>query len=86
MPNKTGSLKQQVLDPVSGLYDWSTKFIEINDENGCITIRNSLNDTKATNLSLLTAKYAKEWSVSSTIAGSLFIFIYAPNTLIPTLT
>ena len=62
MPSKTGSLKQQVLDPVSGLYDWSTKFIEINDENGYIVIRNSLNDTKYTNLSLFTAKYAKEWS------------------------
>ena len=76
MPSKTGSLKQQVLDPVSGLYDWSTKFIEINDENGYIVIRNSLNDTKYTNLSLFTAKYAKEWSVSSTIAGNLFTFTF----------
>ena len=69
MPSKSGSLKQQVLDPVSGLYDWSTKYIEINDENGNISIESN-NNEKSTNLSLFTAKYAKEWSVSSTIAGT----------------
>ncbi len=70
MHSKSGSLKQQVLDPVSGLYDWSTKHIEINDENGNISIQSNNNETKSTNLSLFTAKYAKEWSVSSTIAGN----------------
>lgn len=75
-------LKQQILDPTSGFYEWLTKVI-ILSENGKFMIYDTIDkdhtisNTPCTEVSINGAKYAKEWSSSSIIAGCGFDIIWS---------
>ena len=65
----SGSLKQQCLDG-SGLYEWVRKTFKLNVEEGLLDILLCTSDREPqSQLSLLGARHAKEWSISSAVAG-----------------
>jgi hypothetical protein len=72
-----GSLKQQCLDE-SGLYEWVRKIFVLRVAKGSLDIYARANDREAQSHLLLTgARHAKEWSVSSAIAGYGFDVVWA---------
>ena len=72
----TGSLKQQCLDK-DGLYEWVRKTSKLNIHDGMLGMFLSANDQDPqSQLSLIGAKYAKEWSISSAIAGYGFDIVW----------
>ena len=65
----SGSLKQQCLDG-AGLYEWVRKTFKLHVEEGLLDIYLCTSDREPqSQLSLLGARHAKEWSISSAIAG-----------------
>ena len=77
-PNEfTGSLKQQCLDE-SGLYEWIRKNFTLKIEEGSLEIYPNVHDREPqSSISLTAARHAKEWSISSAIAGYGFDIVWA---------
>ena len=72
-----GSLKQQCLDG-SGLYEWVKRIFVLRIDEGILDIYACQNDQEAqSHLSLVGARHAKEWSISSAIAGYGFDVVWA---------
>jgi hypothetical protein len=71
-----GELKQQCLDE-TGLYEWVVKKFVLRISEGIFEIHSHEFPTTQTNLSLTGARYAKEWSVTSAVAGFGFDIIWA---------
>jgi hypothetical protein len=72
-----GSLQQQCLDE-SGLYEWVRKSFTLDIKKGSLEI--SLNEATSqsqSQLLLIGARYAKEWSISSAIAGYGFDIVWS---------
>ena len=73
----SGTLKQQCLDE-SGMYEWVRKMFVLSIAKGTLATFLTANASNAeSNLSLSGAKHAKEWSVSSAIAGYGFDIVWA---------
>lgn len=73
-----GSLKQQCLDD-SGLYEWVRKTFVLNINEGSLELylEEGSNREALSHLSLVGARHAKEWSISSAIAGYGFDIVWA---------
>lgn len=72
-----GSLKQQCLDN-SGLYEWVRRVFILRINEGILDIYACPNDPEAqSQLSLSGARHAREWSISSAIAGYGFDIVWA---------
>ena len=72
----TGSLKQQCLDEV-GLYERVRKTFRLKITDGTLEVFLSANDQEPqSQLSLIGARQAKEWSISSAIAGYGFDIVW----------
>lgn len=72
-----GSLKQQCLDS-SGLYEWVKRIFVLRINEGILDIYAGQNDQLAqSHLSLSGARHAREWSISSAIAGYGFDIVWA---------
>ena len=73
----SGSLKQQCLDG-SGLYEWVRKTFKLKVLEGLLDIYLFADDHEPqSQLSLYGARHAKEWSISSAIAGYGFDIVWA---------
>jgi hypothetical protein len=73
----SGTLKQQCLDE-SGMYEWVRKtFVLCTGKGTLVTYLTANSSSAESNLSLSGAKHAKEWSVSSAIAGYGFDIVWS---------
>jgi hypothetical protein len=77
----SGFLKQQHIDPITGLYSWSKRFFTL-VSSGQLHIQNKENDTcSEEKVSILGAFSVKEWRVSSPAAGYGFDLIWSSGKL-----
>ena len=70
-----GILKQQCLDE-SGLFEWVQKKFTLHPSKGILEIDDLNKSIPIINVPLAGAKYAKEWSITSNIAGFGFDLIW----------
>ena len=73
-----GILKQQCQDE-NGLFNWQKKLFRLNSLTGNLSIID--NSTEVSSTSLYGAKYAKEWSFSSVLAGYGFDIVWGNGNL-----
>lgn len=85
-----GNLKQQCLDPTSGLYEWVSKYFRLQVETGLLESCDIAPSTQVGHggtptlvqagptqtTSLQAAKYAKEWAVSAALVGCGFDVVW----------